>query len=130
MTFKPIPNTLYEASDSGSIRNAKTGRILKPVIINHKPYHEIHRRLRLAAELVLEAFGSSKPKECVTAYLDGNPLNCRLVNLAWKPKGKLTYEDAEAIRKSSRTQVELAEEYGVSQSTISNIINNRVYKEA
>jgi hypothetical protein len=38
---------------------------------------------RLAAELVLEAFGGPRPPGHVVRFKDGDPLNCALSNLEW-----------------------------------------------
>ena len=44
-------------------------------------------------------------------------------------QSNLTLEKANEIRKSNLTQHQLAKQYGVSQRTISKIINNKIYKE-
>lgn len=101
--------------------------------------------------LVLETFGPQKPSprhQC--SHHDGNRLNNMISNLSWKtaqeneadkwrhgtapagernPAAKLTDDQATAIRAKYAagmvTQVDLAAEYGVHQTTISDVITGR-----
>lgn len=60
------------------------------------------------------------------------PENCRWVDRFEQSRNrdivKLTPEKAEMIRGDSRTQVEIAQSYGVSQGTISNIKLNKIWR--
>jgi len=95
-------------------------------------------------KLVLEAFVGKAPQGMECCHNDGNQANNNLENLRWDtPKNnhadklkhgtsntgercnwaKLTKEQVIAIRQDTRTQKEIAAEYGVQQSQISRIKN-------
>lgn len=79
----------YEVSDHGRVRNARTGRILRPSNYKLDGYLRIetsHRRV-LLHRLVLEAFVGPCPPGCEARHVhDPDRGNCRLSNLAWGTK--------------------------------------------
>jgi len=125
------------------------GRILKPklssggnyfqVYLPHKIYKSIHR-------LVLESFVGPCPKGYWTRHLDGKGLNNNLGNLCWDtPKNnvadkkkhgtehlaKIDMNTAEKIRvryTEIKSYREVGKEFGVSYSTVRDIIKRRTWK--
>jgi hypothetical protein len=107
-----------------------------------------HCVLRTVHRLVLEAFVGMRPSGREARHLDGKPLNNCVANLAWGTReeqfadqvrhgtdsrgerngaAKLSFKEARAIRKSTRSGQELARVYGVSQATISRIRHGQRY---
>ncbi len=99
--------------------------------------------------LVLLAFKGLPPPGHEGAHLDGNRANNRVSNLAWKThaencqdrvthgtqhrgstihNARLTADDAVAIRASSDSVAELAEQYDVSINSIHNILKRKTWK--
>lgn len=116
---------------------------------NKKRTYQVHR-------LVAEAFCKKKPGATEVNHKDGNKTNNVASNLEWvtrsenikhaykvlgkKPNrawaGKprtfarvLSNDQVLAIRKSASASRSLAQEYGVSKTTIQNIRNRKIYKE-
>lgn len=112
-----------------------------------------HRHKRPIHRLVLEAFVGSRPEGHVARHLNGKKQDNRLKNLKWgtvkengedavrlgeQPRGethgmaKLTEADVLDIRgayaEGGWTQQALADEYGVSQKMISNVVNLKFWK--
>lgn len=140
---------IYEVSDLGNIRSAKTKQLKKITIDNHgRPYLGLWKnnkqKIVKPHKLVLEAFVGKAPKGMECCHNDGNQKNNKLDNLRWDtPKNnhadklkhgtsntgercnwaKLTKVQVIAIRADTRTQKEIAVEYGVQQSQISRIKN-------
>ena len=83
----------YEVSNSGQVRNKRTGRILKPLLNRENGYvrvslngqrYYIHR-------LVAQAFYDNSRTDMDVNHIDGNKLNNNLANLEWstrKPANK------------------------------------------
>ena len=91
VTWKPIPSTngWYEASNTGQIKNSKTGRILKPQINTYDYYcvtvrsescHPVNARIH---RLVTEAFLGKCPEGYVVNHKDGNKKNNNIENLEY-----------------------------------------------
>lgn len=144
---------LYEVSNNGDIRNAKTKKFLKYSInIHNRPDYSLyingHRYHITPHKAVLEAFVCKRPKGLEGCHFDGNPFNNKIGNLRWDtPKenhkdmvrhghfykghqnkqAKLTQEQAEAIKKDNRVQRRIAEEYNVSPQTICRIKKGITY---
>lgn len=79
----------YEVSDSGQVRNVKTGRILKPGIFGtHGHYGVIlcrsgTRKAMYVHVLMLEAFRCPRPPGLIARHLDDVPERNLIENLAW-----------------------------------------------
>ena len=140
---------LYEVSDFGNIRSAKTKLLKKITVDTHgRPYLGLWKtnkqKIVRPHKLVLEALVGKAPKGMECCHNDGNQQNNKLDNLRWDtPKNnhvdklkhgtsntgercnwaKLTKAQVIAIRADTRTQKEIAAEYGVQQSQISRIKN-------
>ena len=140
---------IYEVSNFGNIRSAKTKQLKKITIDAHgRPYLGLWKnnkqKIVRPHKLVLEAFVGKAPKGMECCHNDGNQQNNKLNNLRWDtPKNnhadklkhgtsntgercnwaKLTKDQVITIRADNRTQKEIAAEYGVQQSQISRIKN-------
>jgi hypothetical protein len=148
--WKPVVGYegLYEVSDSGRLRNTRTGHE-KAYTINrreNRPFVGLWRNNRIKIfkphTLVMTAFVGSRPQGMECCHNDGNPWNNRLENLRWDtPRNnqldrikhgtsnrgercaaaKLTEAQVLAIRADTRKQKAIAAEYGVRDNTISRI---------
>lgn len=144
----------YEVSSYGNVRRkGKTKHLAK---ITDKDGYVVHcfcvntvRKNVMAHQLVAEAFIGPRPHGTVTRHRDGSKQNNIPSNLEYgsnadnsadmvkhgqQAKGesihlaKLTEADVINIRKSSLTQDELANLYGVSQGNISQILSRKTWK--
>ena len=139
----------YDICTDSSVRNQKTGHVLKPSIDKHG-----YARVRLCKDgksrqifvhrLVLEAFVGPMPpgKEC--SHINGDPLDNRLENLEYdthkgneaakiahgttnrgsrNSSAKLSPEDVRTIRslRGKVKNIDLARRYGVHDSRIARI---------
>ena len=141
----------YEASSLGRIRSVKSGQIRKPQPNKKTHYHYMVFYLdgvfvgRQVHRLVLEAFRGGRTPETITRHLNGDLNDNRLENLAWgtlsenfmdalshgtatvgekNGMAKLTQDQADEIRQRQATGElgkNLAEEFGISQATVSRI---------
>ncbi len=105
---------------------------------------------RTVHSLVAATFLGPRPKGKEVRHLDGNPMNCRLENLAYGTRfenaadrrrhgtqkcgteihfAKITMEIAREIRASSESAIVLAKRYGVSDETIYSVRHNRTWRE-
>ena len=140
---------IYEVSNFGNIRSSKNKQLKKITIdSNGRPYLGLWKnnkqKIVRPHKLVLEAFVGKAPQGMECCHNDGNQQNNRLENLRWDtPKNnhadklkhgtsntgercnwaKLTRAQVIAIRADTRTQKQIAVEYGVQQSQISRIKN-------
>jgi hypothetical protein len=139
---------LYEVSDHGQVRSAKTKKIKQYTkhIYEKRPFMNIWRdnkqRIVRPHKLVMEAFVGPKPQGMECCHNDGDSWNNHLSNLRWDtPRNnqldrikhgtsnrgerhaaaKLTEAQVRAIRADARLQREIAAEYGVRENTISRI---------
>ena len=91
--WKQIDNLPYSVNKNGDVRNDRTGKILKPVIVsggylqvrlwvNYKVYNKLVHRL-VANAYIDNPFG----KETVN-HLDGNKQNNNVSNLEWATKSE------------------------------------------
>lgn len=139
---------LYQVSDFGNIKNAKTG-LIKKLNFNkrlNRPQICLSKFDKTTTyyphKLVMEAFVSKRPEGMECCHADGDPWNNALTNLRWDnrannsqdkfkhgtqkmgekhPMSKLTVEKVLAIRQDTRIHRMIAIEYGISQSVISEI---------
>ena len=131
-----------------SSRSNKGWRKLKPGL--YKGHHGVclsdgkgHAQSFSVASLVLVAFVGPRPLGMQACHTNGVNDDDRLENLRWDtptenhadrirhgrtPGRKLTQEQAEEIRHSSKSQRELAKIYGVSQRVIFHVIHKDTYK--
>lgn len=144
----------YEVSSHGFVRNAKTKRVLKAYIV--KGYFRLSLRLEpgsgkqkgfLVHRLVLLSFHgeSPDPEKKFGAHLNGNSLDNRIENLAWKDwqgnhddkvrhgtsSAKLTEEDVMVIRNhyaNGVSQANLARRYKVDPSYICRIVRGHRWR--
>lgn len=145
---------LYLVSDLGRVfsipRETTSGGLVTPVVRNGYQIVCLSRHgetvKRQVHRIELEAF-IGLPKDGYQAnHIDGNRSNNRLDNLEWVtqqeniehelyvlgniyPRQKLTQEDVRAIRTSLKSNRELAQEYGVSYSTIQNARTGKSYRK-
>ncbi len=138
----------YEISDKGGVRNAKTGRVLKP-ITNNRGYQQVCLRdggkqyTRKIARLVADTYVDGGRPELDVTYLDGDKKNLDSENLKWctrKEAINRTHQPGEKPRHKMRRVrcVETGEEYdsidecsddmGVDRHIISRLVNRRSYE--
>lgn len=140
--------SLYEVSDHGQIRSAKTGKLKKFTHDKQKrrPFLGLWKNNKIRViyphKAVLEAFVGLRPQGMEGCHNDGNPWNNHLSNLRWDtPRNnqldrakhgtsnrgercaaaKLTEAQVRAILTDTRLQRIIAAEYGVRENTISRI---------
>ena len=149
--YKTLTLSDYTITEDGRVINNHSGRTLKGqangkgylrVTIGHKFYF-VHR-------LVAEKYVPNPENKPQVNHKDGNKINNHCSNLEWvtngenrkhavrtglhlsgekSPCAKLKKEDVEYIRQNRNVKrKELAEKYNVSVSTISDIWNNRTWK--
>jgi hypothetical protein len=153
--------SLYEVSDQGNVRNKITLRPLKQFKAN------VNARYLLVSltcngvsksiavhKLVLEAFVSRRPEQCIARHGSGGPLDNSLRNLEWgtyeqnngadrerdgtqllgekHPNAKLTEESVRLIRAlyaaGQESHKTLAQKYNVSTTVILNVLNRKTWK--
>ncbi len=148
-------NERYEISDHGFVRNFKTKRVLKMYLVDG--YFRLTlggggkriKKNHLINRLVLLTFigRSDDPKKNQAAHLDGNRVDNRLENLAWKdhegnyedrvkhgtvlngemhPRAKLTSKKVHLMRNlyaNGMSQKKLSEQFCVTQGHVCKIVN-------
>lgn len=83
----------YEVSDEGRVRNAKTGKVLKPSL-DSKGYETVKvksngRRLtKRVGKLVADTYLGEDPTRPRIRYIDGNKHNNRPDNIELRSRGK------------------------------------------
>ena len=142
----------YEITRDGQIINKITGHILKPQL-NNRGYFRvcIGGQFYFVHRLVAEKYVPNPLNKPHVNHIDGIKTHNFDTNLEWVdnsenkqhavdthliPTGekcswsKLTAEDVRYIRDNypAFTQKQLAEKFGVSRSTLGDIINNRTWK--
>ena len=156
--WKPITGFegLYDVSETGCIRNARTLKVLKPNKIG-KGYLIVHlkkdgkRYARYIHRLTAEAYVPNPHNHPVVNHDDGNKENCHYTNLIWstysennqhaydtglKPRGEgqykaiLTEENVREIKRLGKyaTFQEIADKYGVSKATIRDVLIGKTWR--
>ena len=156
--WKPITGFegLYDVSETGYIRNARTLKVLKPNKIG-KGYLIVHlkkggkRYARYVHRLTAEAYVPNPHNHPVVNHDDGNKENCHYTNLIWstysennqhaydtglKPLGEgqyqaiLTEENVREIKRLGKyaTFQEIADKYGVSKATIRDVLIGKTWR--
>lgn len=142
----------YEITTEGQVINKKTGRVLKGQP-NGKGYLRVSigGKLQFIHRLVATKYIPNPENKEQVNHIDGNKLNNSVDNLEWVtnqenrnhaieeglhlygencPWAKLTQKDVDFIKTlyGKATATEIANYYGVSRNTISDIWNNRSWK--
>ena len=139
---------IYEISNTGLVRNRRTGRIMK-THINERGYEIVQLRYqgaiydRRVHRLVAEAFDDGSHAGMEVTHRDGNRSNNNLDNLVWSTRKEIignTYRNGrEQLHRMRKIRcVETGEEFrsieeasmamGISRWTISKCVNNPVVK--
>lgn len=145
--------TLYEVSDLGRVRRAKSGHVLKPGA-HPKGYWNYTlangvRKNALGHRLVLEAFAGPCPEDHEARHLDGNRKNNQLGNLIWgtsseneddkKGHDTVAYGERNGMARlttgqvqeiihrceSGETQQSIARAFGIKQPQVSRLVNGK-----
>jgi DNA-binding transcriptional regulator YiaG len=140
VTWKPVVGFegLYEVSDIGDVRKAKTGRMLKPVV-TRKGYRQVTlsrngvQRTALIHALIAEAFLGPRPDDHGVYHRDGDKVNDRADNLHYatvRDRGDLTTEQVEEIRRAGPdvSCPSLASRFGVSVAVVAAARRGVTYK--
>ena len=131
--------------DTGRIYSNSTGNFLKPAVKAGYPSlrirlsfgdKEIRGRVSVHRAMWVLCRGIPLSLDAEVDHIDHNRENNRLENLRLISKQEntphqITYADAEEIRRkreNGNTLKVLAEEYGISQSSVRNIIRRRTHK--
>lgn len=143
--WKVIPDTngYYEVSDTGQVRNIRTGKILKPR--NKKGYHNYNLSVDgeskqvFAHHLVAQAFIGDRPEGMFVLHWDDDKHNNHVSNLRYgSPKEnvsdskrngcfrshKLTQEDRQQIitrRKAGEMLKVIAADFGIDITMVSKL---------
>lgn len=137
----------------GVFRRTRKQRLLKLQVVNGYLSVGLHRdgdsKTCRVNRLVLLAFVGTPSVGMQACHIDGDPLNNKVENLRWDTasgnmrdkykhgtmyrgathhKTGLTESDIIEIRLSSKTQNELAKEYGITQAAVSSIRLGRTWK--
>jgi hypothetical protein len=140
--WKPTHDVKYEVSNYGRVRNAKTGYVLKPqlmqsyftVKLSDRKHKKIHR-------LVAEAFIVNPDKLPFVNHKDHDKTNNHISNLEWVNNSqnmlharenrdlKVTQAQVHEIKASTLPVKELAELYNISQPYVYKILSGEVRSE-
>lgn len=120
----------YEISDEGRVRNAKTGRILKPSL-DKKGYETVKIKengrqvTKRVGKLVADTYLDKDPSKSCIRYIDGNKHNNRPDNIERRSRGKRirVVETGEVYNSIS----ECSKSIGMNKSTISKCCNYNFY---
>jgi DNA-binding XRE family transcriptional regulator len=151
--WKPIGGAPgYSVSNLGRVRNDKTGRFLTPQRSGPTRHDKVGLSLRgrvtehTIPRLVADAFLDPAPHPSNRlVHIDGNKRNNAATNLMWRRRAelatewgtaaqqKLTPDEVREIRtlyaRGGVTQRELGAAFGVEQTTISSVVNERTWRE-
>ena len=146
----------YAVTEDGQVINRKTKRVLRQYVTK-SGYRRVgitddtgKQRWKRVHRIVLAAFTPNPEGYPDSHHIDSDKRNNHRLNLQWvthkqnqlhmrdsistKPDSpyRLTMADAAVIREwyaEGCTQAELAEEYGVSQPTVSSVVGNRTWHD-
>jgi hypothetical protein len=115
--WKPVksaPN--YEISNKGSVRNTKTGKILK-IAINNNGYHLVclsHKNKKQTSyihRLVAEAFVPTNldMRTSVVNHIDGNKTNNSIKNLEWTTYAENAYHGKAKVKVKAKEITDILE---------------------
>ena len=107
--WRMVPGWHYEVSDTGIVRNKRTGLIIRGKV-DHKGYLTVGlrrtgepQRTAMIHRLVLMAFVGMCPEGYQANHLDGDKGNNRVENLEWvTPSENMRHSYAIGIRKAMR----------------------------
>lgn len=146
LEWRAIPGYAYEVSSVGTVRNAKTHKVLTPMRTGWRAVVRLSTNPRVdspVSHLVLSAFKGDRPLLGVAMHIDDNPHNNHVDNLRWgtmqdnardmaqKCRGGtqvLTPEvvtEIRARRASGERGRELAAVYGISEQRVCDIYKGR-----
>lgn len=157
MTWKPVVGyeSYYEVSESGDVRNIKTGNICKQRLVKTYPcvcLYDTKSHTVTTHSVVAAAFIGPRPKDLQVNHIDGVKTNNHFSNLEYVTSGenirhavrlglgyigemngsaKLTKDDVVAIRKMYVPRKfgshRIAKIYGVTKRTIINVLNGHTW---
>ena len=112
--IKSAPN--YEISNNGSIRNTKTGKILK-IATNNSGYHLVclsYKNIKQTAyihRLVAEAFIATDldTRTSVVNHIDGNKSNNSIKNLEWVTYAENAYHGKARVKVKAKEITDILE---------------------
>jgi hypothetical protein len=113
-TIKSAPN--YEISSNGSVRNTKTGTMLKIATNNHG-YHLVclsyknKRQTAYIHRLIAEAFVATEldMRTSVVNHIDGNKSNNTIENLEWATHAENTYHGRARVKVKAKEIIDILE---------------------
>lgn len=139
--FISIPDyPRYRISNLGSVYSITSNKIISPGDINGYKfvvlYNEIGCKNFLVHRLVLLTFVGPCPNNYNGSHVDGDRSNNKLSNLLWESRSsnecrkslRYSLEDIENMQEMSKqgiSQSLIAREYGISQITVSRLLNNK-----
>lgn len=152
MEWRVIPSfPNYEASDSGRVRHARTGRVRTPADVGGALVISLYCRGRMTSRnvgaLVLEAFVGPRPGNAECSHLNGDYRDSRLANLRWESQAanlsrkrehgthgvKLNEEQVSEVRRrlaAGETQRSIARALGINQSNVSRINSGKAWADS
>lgn len=98
--WRPVPDTDFEASNLGRMRNSKSGKFVGTCQLKNG-YFSLPRLLVHRAVLI--AFDGAQPTSVLGRHLDGNRGNNRLDNLAWGSRQENAQDTARTGRLRGRS---------------------------
>lgn len=148
--WRKVPDWPYEVSDQGRVRRSEgcsgtfAGRVLSAYVDAYG-----YERLLLSSDgeskmfrvhrLVLLAFEGTRPEDHEVDHINGNRRDNRLENLRWLPRlenrgAKLSERQVADMRElydaRDVSYSDLAERYGVGETTVGNVIRGETWPDA
>jgi DNA-binding XRE family transcriptional regulator len=151
--MKPF-GTMYEITEDGRVWSHYRDRFLRPGMgTNGRPFVNIYGKLHYIHVMICTTYHGPRPEGMVASHIDGDKLNNHKDNLRWETQSQnmfrkrdhgtddrgvknsravLTPETVQKVhhlRKSGWTHLAIAQELGVSRTTISRVLNKHRYTE-